>query len=114
MLAVNATHAPFTALALPGAAGLAEGPAEAATLAALGLAFGEAAALPVPAGLLDAAGWPQPANQTAAEARVVPRNERREMCMRHPTENQRLDGTSKRPLSSPKTGIPAHKERTMR
>jgi hypothetical protein len=97
-LAVIATQAALTALAVPGAEGLTEGAGDAAALLeAAGLAEAEAAGLALaaaePAGLLargaDVAGLaelaegaallPQPAMITVVKARALPRNARRFM-----------------------------------
>src|SRR5579884_3926039 len=67
MLAVRATQAPLTALAVPGAAGLVEGAGEAAGLG-LALANGLAEALDDAGELAGAAPTPQPARSRAAEA----------------------------------------------
>src|SRR5579883_3452406 len=80
MLAVSATQAPFTALAVPGAEGLAAGAVDAAGLpeeAGFALALG---APPEVAELgAGAAAEPQPARSSVAEAAVPRRKARREM-----------------------------------
>jgi hypothetical protein len=102
MLAVMATQAPLTALAVLGTAGLTDGageaaaPADAAGLpdataaagepeaAGLALALGFGLALEgalEAAGELGAAAWPQPASERAVQARVVAMKARREMGM---------------------------------